>query len=333
MEEGTVHYDSIGVIQGMRHLPAMFTPGRKSGPGVDETVERLQRICDEQGLARPITELKDVRENPSLSRVMVDYAEDMRSASMANDKPDRGSHRGEPRRRSRDRARPGQSSGGGVRDRAEAQTGGASSLPGTIEETADRVTAAGGKGIAVRVDHGDDEQVKDFSTAVAREQEADILVNNAAIIRDEMMGRTKFWEEPLNVMDTLNVGVRSRYVATVYAAPLMLPQRKGLVVFTSASSSTHYAFGPAYGVPKAAIDKMAADMAFDFKEHGIASISIWMGSLLTQRVRDIIAGNPDKLGHILDSAETPSSPATSSGRSTLTRICWSTAVKPSSAPN
>lgn len=58
MEEGTVHYDSIGVIQGMRHLPAMFTPGRKSGPGVDETVERLQRISDEQGPARPITELK-----------------------------------------------------------------------------------------------------------------------------------------------------------------------------------------------------------------------------------------------------------------------------------
>ena len=58
-EEGTVHYDSIGVIQGMRHLPAMFTPGRKSGPGVAETVQRLQRICDEQGLARPITELKD----------------------------------------------------------------------------------------------------------------------------------------------------------------------------------------------------------------------------------------------------------------------------------
>ena len=57
--EGTMHYDSIGVIQGMRHLPAMFTPGKRLGPGVDETVTKLQRICDEQGLARPITELKD----------------------------------------------------------------------------------------------------------------------------------------------------------------------------------------------------------------------------------------------------------------------------------
>ncbi|KUI37312.1 cytochrome P450 [Mycobacterium sp. GA-2829] len=59
LPEGTVHYDSIGVIQGMRHLPAEFTPGRRLGAGVAETVVKLQKICDEQGLARPITELKD----------------------------------------------------------------------------------------------------------------------------------------------------------------------------------------------------------------------------------------------------------------------------------
>lgn len=177
---------------------------------------------------------------------------------------------------------------------------------GTIDETADAVTHAGGEGVAVRVDHGDDEQVRALFEQLGRERgKIDILVNNAAIIRDEMMGRTKFWEEPLTVMDTLAVGVRSSYVATVFAAPLMIPQGRGLVVFTSASSSVHYAFGPAYGVPKASVDKMAADMAVDFREPGIAAISIWMGSLLTQRVRDIIAKNPGKLGHVLDSAETP----------------------------
>jgi NAD(P)-dependent dehydrogenase (short-subunit alcohol dehydrogenase family) len=136
-------------------------------------------------------------------------------------------------------------------------------------------------------------------------QLVDILVNNAAIIRDEMMGRTKFWEEPVNVIDTLDVGLRSSYVATVHAAPLMLPQHKGLVAFSSSSGAVHYAFGPAYGVPKAGTDKMAADMAFDFEEFGIAAVSIWMGSLLTDRVRKIIASNPEKFGHILQSAETP----------------------------
>lgn len=185
-------------------------------------------------------------------------------------------------------------------------TGDGATSSGTIDETVARVSEAGGKGIAVRVDHAEDEQVKALFDQIGEEHgKLDILVNNAAIIRDEMMGRTKFWQEPLNVIDTLGVGLRSSYVATVYAAPLMLDQPKGLVAFTSSSGGTHYAFGPAYGVPKAGTDKMAADMAYDLREFGIAAVSIWMGSLLTDRVRAIIASKPEKFGHILDTAETP----------------------------
>ena len=183
---------------------------------------------------------------------------------------------------------------------------GESSLAGTIHETARLVTSAGGKGIAVRVDHADDDQVKALFDRVEREQgRVDILVNNATIIRDEMMGPTRFWEEPINVIDTLDVGLRSGYVATVYAAPLMLPQRHGLVVFTSAPGAAHYVFGPSYGVHKAGMDKMAADMAVDFREFGIASVSIWMGILLTERLKNIVAAAPEKFGPMLDIAETP----------------------------
>jgi NAD(P)-dependent dehydrogenase (short-subunit alcohol dehydrogenase family) len=186
------------------------------------------------------------------------------------------------------------------------RSGAGSTAKGTIDETAAQVSAAGGRGIPVCVDHGNDDQVKALFERIGKEVgRLDILVNNAAIIRDEMMARTKFWEEPINVIDTLDVGVRSSYVATVLAAPLMLPQRKGLVAFSSSSGAVHYAFGPAYGIPKAATDKMAADMAFDLREFGIAAVSIWMGSLLTDRVRKIIASNPEQFAHILDSAETP----------------------------
>ena len=52
---GTVHYDTIGVIQGIKHLPATFTPGKRLGPGLGETLEILQRACDEQRLAEPVT--------------------------------------------------------------------------------------------------------------------------------------------------------------------------------------------------------------------------------------------------------------------------------------
>ncbi|MCX4090734.1 cytochrome P450 [Nocardia sp. alder85J] len=57
--DGAVHYETIGVIQGMRHLPATFTPGPRLGAGLDETLEKLQLVCDEQRLAEPVTVRKD----------------------------------------------------------------------------------------------------------------------------------------------------------------------------------------------------------------------------------------------------------------------------------
>jgi NAD(P)-dependent dehydrogenase (short-subunit alcohol dehydrogenase family) len=181
-----------------------------------------------------------------------------------------------------------------------------STLPGTIHETAELVTAAGGTGIAVVVDHSDDDQTKALFGRVAREQERlDILVNNAAIIRDEVMARKPFWDKPVNVIDILDVGLRSAYVATVHAAPLMVPARRGLVVFTSAPGAAHYVFGPAYGVHKAGMDKMAADMAIDFRDYDVATVSIRMGILLTERLKAMIDSAPEKFSGLVDIAETP----------------------------
>jgi cytochrome P450 len=60
--DGAVHYETIGVIQGMRKLPATFTPGQPIGAGLDKTLDRLQRICDEQNLAAPVTVHRRVAE-------------------------------------------------------------------------------------------------------------------------------------------------------------------------------------------------------------------------------------------------------------------------------
>ncbi|MBO0842095.1 MAG: cytochrome P450 [Nocardioides sp.] len=53
-----VHYDTTGIINGMRKLPATFTPDVRRGPGLEETIAAVQRACDEQGLARPVSEFK-----------------------------------------------------------------------------------------------------------------------------------------------------------------------------------------------------------------------------------------------------------------------------------
>jgi NAD(P)-dependent dehydrogenase (short-subunit alcohol dehydrogenase family) len=178
-------------------------------------------------------------------------------------------------------------------------------LPGTIYETAQAVTAAGGQGIAVRCDSGDDAQVKALIEQVTREQgRIDILVNNAAAIYDELTTPGNFWEKPLKLVDLMDVGLRSGYVASYYAAPTFVKQGHGLVVFTSSSGAVHYVYGPAYGAHKAGMDKFAADMALDFKDFGVAAVSLWMGAVLTDRLKGVIEADPEKFGYLRDTCET-----------------------------
>ncbi|MGK2909543.1 MAG: SDR family NAD(P)-dependent oxidoreductase [Sphingobium sp.] len=119
-------------------------------------------------------------------------------------------------------------------------------LPGTIWDTADAVTQAGGKGVAVRVDHADDSQVEALFAQVSEaEGRVDILVNNACALHDDLTAPGNFWEKPLGIVEMLDVGLRSAYVASFHAAPLMVAKRHGLIMFTSASGAAHYSFGPA----------------------------------------------------------------------------------------
>ena len=183
---------------------------------------------------------------------------------------------------------------------------GESTLPGTIHETAAAVTAAGGRGIPVRVDHGDDAQVAALFERVRDERVGlDLLVNNACAIHEELTTPGNFWEKPLHLADMLDVGLRSGYVASWFAVPLMLERRGGLIVFTSSSGAVHYCLGPAYGAHKAGVDKLAADMALDLRDRNIAAVSIWMGGLKTERLARLIAADPEKYGHLENGLETP----------------------------
>jgi NAD(P)-dependent dehydrogenase (short-subunit alcohol dehydrogenase family) len=186
------------------------------------------------------------------------------------------------------------------------ETVGEATLPGTIHETAAAVTAAGGKGIAVRCDHGDDTQIAALFEQVMREQgRADILVNNAAAITDELTTPGNFWEKSLDLANIINVGIRSSYVASWHAAPIMVKQRSGLIVMTSGSGGAHYVYGPGYGAHKAGQDKLAADMGVDFSGTGVSAVSIWMGALLTERLKMVIASDREKYGYLDNVVETP----------------------------
>ncbi len=196
------------------------------------------------------------------------------------------------------------------------QGSGESSLGGTIHDTAAAVTAAGekggaggtgGKGIAVHVDHRDDAETAALFDRVRQDEgRLDILVNNAALIRDELQLPVPFWEKPLNAStDLLDVGVRSSLVASYYAAPLLVETGRGLVVFTSAPGAVRYQYGAAYGAHKASLDKFAADMGVDFRPFGVAVVSIWMGAVLTERLQQIIVDGGPEFAYLTGIAETP----------------------------
>jgi NAD(P)-dependent dehydrogenase (short-subunit alcohol dehydrogenase family) len=186
------------------------------------------------------------------------------------------------------------------------QREGESQWGGTIHDTAAAVSAAGGNGVAVPVDHRDDgETAALFQRVAADEGRLDILVNNAALIREELQRSVPFWEKPLAAStDLLDVGLRSSLVASYYAAPLLVETGRGLVVFTSAPGAVRYQYGAAYGAHKASLDKFAADMAVDFRPFGVAAVSIWMGAVLTERLRQVIDSGPE-FAYLAGIAETP----------------------------
>jgi NAD(P)-dependent dehydrogenase (short-subunit alcohol dehydrogenase family) len=183
---------------------------------------------------------------------------------------------------------------------------GDTALPGTISATAEAVTAAGGKGIAVACDHSKDADVRALFERIEKEQgQLHILVNNATFLHDELINKGGFWEKPVELVDILDVGLRSAYVASWHAAPLMVKQKDGLIAFTSSFGASCYMHGPAYGAQKVGVDKFARDMAVDLKAHNVCTASIWMGMLRTDRTKRVMDSEPEKYAGFWEIAETP----------------------------
>jgi NAD(P)-dependent dehydrogenase (short-subunit alcohol dehydrogenase family) len=174
---------------------------------------------------------------------------------------------------------------------------GGHALPGTVGQTAaeceERGAQAGGSGIAVRVDHADDDQVAALFDQVAREQgRLDILVNNAFSLPEDLTEPGTFWEKPLSNWEMVDVGVRSNFVAAWHAARIMAPQQSGLIVAISGYVGVTYTYGVVFGTCKAAVDRMARDMAIELQPHDVASISLWQGLTFTERANRNIENNP-----------------------------------------
>ncbi|CAF97711.1 unnamed protein product [Tetraodon nigroviridis] len=186
----------------------------------------------------------------------------------------------------------------------------------TLKGTAAEVQVRGGKCVPVICDSTNEKDIEALFEQIQREQKGrlDMLVNNAyAGVHDifDNMGK-KFWETEPSMWDSINnAGLRGHYFFSVHAARLMVPQGRGLIVMISSMGGLRYLFNVAYGVGKAACDRLAADMAVELKRHGVASVSLWPGAVKTELVSDMILeknavekGN-FKMRNVFESGETP----------------------------
>jgi NAD(P)-dependent dehydrogenase (short-subunit alcohol dehydrogenase family) len=164
-------------------------------------------------------------------------------------------------------------------------------VAGSVDETASEVTARGGHGIAVRCDHTVDAEVESLFTRIrAEHSRLDILVNNVWGGYESRECRplplVPFWEQPAQQWDGMfTAGVRAHLMASRLAVPLMLPQRRGLIVSTTANlAALPYLRNVFYDLSKNAVARLTWAMAQELREHGIAAVALAPGFMKTERV-------------------------------------------------
>jgi dehydrogenase/reductase SDR family protein 1 len=151
-----------------------------------------------------------------------------------------------------------------------------------------------GKGFAIQCDHRDDEQVRSAFRQIADEQDRlDILVNNVwggyeNMIEDgQFTWPLPFWQQPTWRWDAMfQAGVRAHYVAGQLAAKAMVANRSGLIVNISFWAAQKYVGNVAYGVSKAATDKITADMSHELLDYKVAVVSLYPGLVRTEKVME-----------------------------------------------
>jgi NAD(P)-dependent dehydrogenase (short-subunit alcohol dehydrogenase family) len=151
--------------------------------------------------------------------------------------------------------------------------------------------------IHIQCDHRLDTEVSQaFDRIVDEAGKIDILVNNVwggyeRMIEDGVFTWGKpFWEQPMWRWDAMfAAGVRAHYYASQLAAKQMVPARRGLIVNISFWAAQKYIGNLAYGVSKAATDKMTADMATELRPHGVTALSLYPGLVRTEKVMEAAA--------------------------------------------
>jgi NAD(P)-dependent dehydrogenase (short-subunit alcohol dehydrogenase family) len=160
--------------------------------------------------------------------------------------------------------------------------------PETIEETAELVSASGGNGIAVKVDHLVAEEVERLVERIRAEQgRLDVLVNDIWGGENLKEWNKPVWKHDLqNGLRLLSLGVHTHLITAHFALPLLIERPGGLLVEvtdgTAEYNAEHYRINPFYDLAKVAVTRMAWAHAKDLAPHGATSVSITPGWLRSE---------------------------------------------------
>jgi NAD(P)-dependent dehydrogenase (short-subunit alcohol dehydrogenase family) len=163
--------------------------------------------------------------------------------------------------------------------------------PETIEETAELVDAAGGRGVAVAADHLDPEQVRAVVERIDRDEGAlHVLVNDIWGATVMEWGKT-VWESSLDVgLRTLRLGVETHAITNHVALPLLIRTPGGLVVEvndgTAEYNAANYRVSFFYDLAKAAVTRMAFSLGHELAPHGATAVSVTPGWLRSEAMLD-----------------------------------------------
>ena len=161
--------------------------------------------------------------------------------------------------------------------------------PETIEQTADAVTAAGGRGLPVRTDHSRPDQVHALIERIAAEQNGrlDVLVN--CVWGGD---RLTDWERPLWEQD-LDAGLRlvrqaveTHVITSRFALPLLVARKSGLVVEVTDGNTARYRGTFFYDLAKSAVIRLAVAQSAELRPYGVAAVAITPGFLRSEAMLD-----------------------------------------------
>ncbi|MFE7097095.1 SDR family oxidoreductase [Streptomyces erythrochromogenes] len=161
--------------------------------------------------------------------------------------------------------------------------------PETIEDTAERITAAGGRGIAVRTDHSRPEEVRALVDRIAAEQDGrlDVLVNSVWGGDPLTDWEHPLWEQDLETgLRLLRQAVETHVITSRFALPLMVARGSGLVVEVTDGNTARYRGSFFYDLAKSAVIRLAFAQAAELKPHGVAAVAITPGFLRSEAMLD-----------------------------------------------